>query len=112
MAQAILAILLASAIAAAFVGRLANNAVSHGRCLVPWILAQQMTASIIRTKSPGGAGSQFDSRRHQIIQRPRGSGIALGGIENVGSVTLRSPLINQSVHMIRYAKARPARLVI
>jgi hypothetical protein len=34
MAQAILAILLASAIAAAFVGRLANNAVSHGWCSV------------------------------------------------------------------------------
>ena len=39
MAQAIRAILLASAIAATFVGRLANNAVSQGRCLVPWILA-------------------------------------------------------------------------
>src|SRR5262245_49423999 len=39
MAHAILAILLASAIAATFVGRLANNAVSQGRCLVPWILA-------------------------------------------------------------------------
>src|SRR6187401_2939062 len=39
MAQAIRAILLASAIAATFVGRLANNAVSHGRCLVPWIFA-------------------------------------------------------------------------
>src|SRR3954470_11323868 len=37
MAQAIRAILFASAIAATFVGRLANNAVSHGRCLVPWI---------------------------------------------------------------------------
>src|SRR6476620_8840120 len=34
MAQAILAILLASATAATFVGRRANNAVSHGRCLV------------------------------------------------------------------------------
>jgi hypothetical protein len=33
------AILLASAMAATFVGRRANNAVSHGRCLVPWILA-------------------------------------------------------------------------
>ena len=33
------AILLASAIAATFVGRRANNAVSHGRCLVPWSLA-------------------------------------------------------------------------
>src|SRR3569832_1457312 len=39
IAQAIRAILLASALAATFVGRLANNAVSHGRCLVPWILA-------------------------------------------------------------------------
>ena len=39
MAQAILAILLASATAATFVGRRANNAVSHGRCLAPWILA-------------------------------------------------------------------------
>jgi hypothetical protein len=37
MAHAILAILLASAIAATFVGRRASNAVSHGRCLVPWI---------------------------------------------------------------------------
>src|SRR6476660_1346417 len=35
MAQAILAILLASATAATFVGRRANNAVSHGRCLAP-----------------------------------------------------------------------------
>ena len=39
MAQAILAILLASATAATFVGRRANNAVSQGRCLAPWILA-------------------------------------------------------------------------
>jgi hypothetical protein len=39
MAHAILAILLASAIAATFVGRRANNALSQGRCLVPWILA-------------------------------------------------------------------------
>ena len=39
IAQAILAILLASAMAATFVGRRANKAVSHGRCLVPGILA-------------------------------------------------------------------------
>jgi len=39
MAQTIRAILLASAIAATFVGRRASNAVSQGRCLVPWILA-------------------------------------------------------------------------
>src|SRR3982074_3591753 len=39
MAQTIRAILLASAIAATLVGRLASNAVSQGRCLVPWILA-------------------------------------------------------------------------
>ena len=39
MAHAILAILLASATAATFVGRRANNLVSQGRCLVPWILA-------------------------------------------------------------------------
>src|SRR5712672_2344384 len=39
MAQSIRAILLASAIAATFVGRRASKAVSQGRCLVPWILA-------------------------------------------------------------------------
>ena len=39
MAQAMRAILLASAMAATLVGRRANNAVSQGRCLVPWILA-------------------------------------------------------------------------
>src|ERR1700745_4332062 len=39
MAHAIRAILLASAIAATLVGRRAINAVSQGRCLVPWILA-------------------------------------------------------------------------
>ena len=39
MAQTIRAILLASAIAATLVGRLASNAVSQGRCLVPWTLA-------------------------------------------------------------------------
>src|SRR6187200_2315129 len=39
MAQTIRAILLASAMAATFVGRRASNAVSQGRCLVPWILA-------------------------------------------------------------------------
>ena len=39
MAQTIRAILLASAIAATLVGRLVSNAVSQGRCLVPWILA-------------------------------------------------------------------------
>ena len=33
------AILLASAMAAILIGRRANNAVSQGRCLVPWILA-------------------------------------------------------------------------
>src|ERR1700757_3671818 len=38
IAQAILAILLASAMATTLVGRRANNAVSQGRCLVPWIL--------------------------------------------------------------------------
>src|SRR3977135_3132506 len=39
MAHAIRAILLASAMAATFVGRRTSNAVSQGRCLVPWILA-------------------------------------------------------------------------
>src|SRR5512140_3708067 len=39
MAQAIRAILLASAIAATFAGRRPSNAVSQGRCPVPWILA-------------------------------------------------------------------------
>src|SRR6185436_3911885 len=39
MAQAILASLLASAMAATLVGFRASNAVSQGRCLVPWILA-------------------------------------------------------------------------
>jgi hypothetical protein len=39
MAQTIRAILLARAMATIFVGRRANRAVSHGRCLVPWILA-------------------------------------------------------------------------
>src|SRR5436189_6070697 len=39
MAHAIRAILFASAMAATFVGRRASNAASHGRCLVPWILA-------------------------------------------------------------------------
>src|SRR5215813_11565896 len=39
IAHAILASLLASAIAATLVGRRASNFVSHGRCLVPWILA-------------------------------------------------------------------------
>src|ERR1700677_4878808 len=39
MAQAIRAILLASAMAATLVVFRANNAVSQGRCPVPWILA-------------------------------------------------------------------------
>src|SRR4030081_2517951 len=39
IAQTIRAFLWASAIAATFVGRLVSKAVSHGRCLVPWILA-------------------------------------------------------------------------
>ena len=39
MAQAIRAILLASAMAATLVGFRANKAVSQGRCPVPWILA-------------------------------------------------------------------------
>src|SRR6266571_4086021 len=39
IAQAIRASLLASAMAATLVGRRANNAVSQGRCLVPWSLA-------------------------------------------------------------------------
>ena len=38
-AQAMRAILSASAMAATFVGRRPSNAVSQGRCLVPWILA-------------------------------------------------------------------------
>ena len=33
-------------------------------------------------------------------QRPCGNGIASGGVENVDSVILRSPLINQSVRKI------------
>src|SRR6202040_3256230 len=52
MAQTIRAILLASAIAATFVGRLASKAVSQGRCLVPWILAYRMTASAPATNRP------------------------------------------------------------
>src|SRR4029077_21039581 len=44
-AHAILAILLASAMAATLVGRRANNAVNQGRCLVPWILAYRITAN-------------------------------------------------------------------
>src|SRR3981081_846145 len=39
MAQTIRAILLASAIAATFVGRLVSKAGSHGRCWAPWIVA-------------------------------------------------------------------------
>src|SRR5271154_5754555 len=39
IAQAMRASLLASAMAATLVGRRASNAVSQGRCLVPWILA-------------------------------------------------------------------------
>src|SRR3977135_1335037 len=39
MAQAMRAILLASAMAATFAGRRPNNAVSQGRCPVPWTLA-------------------------------------------------------------------------
>ena len=39
IAQAILASLLASAMAATLVGRRASSAVSQGRCPVPWILA-------------------------------------------------------------------------
>ena len=39
IAHAILASLLASAMAAILVGRRASNAVSQGRCRVPWILA-------------------------------------------------------------------------
>ena len=39
IAHAIRASLLASAMAATFVGRRVSNAVSQGRCLVPWILA-------------------------------------------------------------------------
>ena len=38
-AHTIRAILLASAMAATLLGRRASNAVSHGRCVVPWILA-------------------------------------------------------------------------
>src|SRR5580700_9731968 len=52
MAQAIRAILLASAIAATLVGRRPNNAVSQGRWPVPWILAQWMTASAPATNRP------------------------------------------------------------
>src|ERR1700676_1877997 len=39
MAHTISAILLANAMAAPLVGRRASNAVSQGRCFVPWILA-------------------------------------------------------------------------
>jgi hypothetical protein len=42
---------------------------------------------IIRTKSPGGAGSQFDSLSTQIYSKPMRRGIALGGVQNVDSVT-------------------------
>src|SRR3979411_2239367 len=45
MAHTIRAILLASAIAATFVGRLVSKAVSHGRCLVPWVWASRKGAS-------------------------------------------------------------------
>src|SRR5205809_7011329 len=52
MAQAIRAILLASAMAATLVGRRPNNAVSQGRCPIPWILASRITASAPATNRP------------------------------------------------------------
>src|SRR5262245_65767490 len=51
-AHAILASLLASAMAATLLGRRASNAVSHGRCVVPWILAFRMTASAPAVNRP------------------------------------------------------------
>src|SRR3990172_9983581 len=45
------AILLASAIAATFVGRRSSSLASHGRCLVPWILVYRITASAPAQKS-------------------------------------------------------------
>src|SRR6516165_12128258 len=45
MAQAILASLLASAIAATLIGRLSIRDVSQGRCLAPCIFTNRMTAS-------------------------------------------------------------------
>src|SRR6476661_10431548 len=55
MAQPIRASLLASAIAATLVGRRANNAVSQGRCLVPWILAYR--SRTVRLPQTGRADS-------------------------------------------------------
>src|SRR5260221_14081431 len=52
MSQTIRAILLASAIAATFVGLFASKAVSKGRGLVPWILAYRMTESAPVTNRP------------------------------------------------------------
>jgi hypothetical protein len=65
MAHAILAILLASAIAATLVGRRANNAVSQGRCLV------------IRIRSGAGGKKSKDlpsSCQNAIDHRPLGYG--------------------------------------
>jgi len=48
IAQAIRASLLASAMAATLVGRRVSNAVSQGRCLVPWISSSSASSSMFR----------------------------------------------------------------
>jgi hypothetical protein len=65
MAHAILAILLASAIAATFVGRRASNAVSQGRCLVPWILCGRLLRRLSSTIASVIAADRRRRRREE-----------------------------------------------
>jgi len=70
MAHAILAILLASAIAATFVGRRASNAVSQGRCLVPWILCGRLLRRLSSTIASVIAADRRRRRREEASDHP------------------------------------------
>src|SRR5689334_22717154 len=79
MAQAMRAILLASAMAATLVGRRANSAVSQGRCFVPWILSLDCNGPVresLRSPLRGGLlflARQSPSRNQWLAKRTRGS---------------------------------------
>jgi hypothetical protein len=63
--DAILAILLASAIAATFVGRRASNAVSQGRCLVRRILCGRLLRRLSSTIASVIAADRRRRRREE-----------------------------------------------
>jgi hypothetical protein len=97
MAQAILASLLASAMAATLVGRRASNAVSQGRCPLP--CGSWHSGSLARAPGLGRARAEAEFERSKD---------KLGSISKQGDRYLRSLFKAGALAVVRYAKIHGA----